>query len=53
MSPIELIEQLKLEKKISRPMFTQEYIDYVETLQKQVFEPNGYKLIAVKTDDLQ
>lgn len=51
LDPIEVVMQLIKERKDLMDTFGDEYIAYLEVLNIQVFEPNGYKLFAKKIDE--
>ena len=48
LDPIEIVKQLRKENKKFMVTFGDEYIAYLEVLNSQVFEPNGYKLLVEK-----
>lgn len=47
-NPIDIINDLTNKNAPLMSTFHEEYKAYVETLNMHVFEPNGYKLVAVK-----
>lgn len=50
LNPIEIVKQLRKENKQFMVTFGDDYIAYLEVLNSQVFEPNGYKLFVEKID---
>lgn len=48
LDPMKIIEQLIKENKPFMITFSEEYKAYLEVLNEQVFEPNGYRLFAEK-----
>lgn len=52
LDPMEIIEQLIKENKPFMITFSEEYKAYLEVLNAQVFEPNGYRLIAEKIEEV-
>lgn len=52
LNPIEVVQQLIEKRKDLMDTFGDEYIAYLEILNIQVFEPNGYKLFVEKIDEV-
>ena len=48
--PLEVLKELKSKKALHISSFYDEYEIYIDTLNEQVFDYNGYKLVVVKKD---